>query len=126
MVAIKRKSKSKTKGRSKKRGASSKKKLMDDESYYGSGISDGAIRRLARRGGIKRISADSFQEVRGIYLRFLDVLVTHAVAYTECAQRKTVRAVDVIYALKKQGRNLYGYIYDEDVSGHNAITHDTK
>jgi histone H3/H4 len=31
------------------------------------------------------------------------------VTYTEHAKRKTVTAMDVVYALKRQGRTLYGY-----------------
>ena len=29
--------------------------------------------------------------------------------YTEHAKRKTVTAMDVVYALKRQGRTLYGF-----------------
>ncbi|CAH1432391.1 unnamed protein product [Lactuca virosa] len=32
-----------------------------------------------------------------------------AVTYTEHARRKTVTAMDVVYALKRQGRTLYGF-----------------
>jgi hypothetical protein len=31
------------------------------------------------------------------------------VTYTEHAKRKTVTAMDVVYALKRQGRTLYGF-----------------
>ncbi|OXA60662.1 Histone H1 [Folsomia candida] len=33
----------------------------------------------------------------------------YAVTYTEHAKRKTVTAMDVVYALKRQGRTLYGF-----------------
>ena len=29
--------------------------------------------------------------------------------YTEHARRKTVTALDVVYALKRQGRTIYGF-----------------
>ena len=122
MVARKRKS-DKTRSKTKRRGAKSKSKQADDNTYMGSGISDGAIRRLARRGGIKRISQDVYQEMRAIYVSFLDTLVQHSYAYCECAKRKTILPQDVIYALKRQGRNIYGYVFDDDVQGHNAIVH---
>ena len=32
-----------------------------------------------------------------------------SVTYTEHARRKTVTAMDVVYALKRQGRTLYGF-----------------
>ena len=120
MVAMKRKS------RTKKRGDKSKKKNVDEDSYLISGISNGAIRRLARRGGIKRISEGVYSEIRSIFTRFVDKLTSDSYNYCECAKRKTILPIDVIYALKRQGRNLYGYVYDNDVSGHLAITHNEE
>lgn len=79
---------------------------------YGS-ISNGSIKRVARRAGIFRISADSMGIVREAFDTFLDKLVTDAITYTECAQRKTIFPQDIVYALKKQGRNLYGYVFDK-------------
>ena len=73
------------------------------------GITKPAIRRLARRGGVKRISADIYVETRNILKSFLENVIRDAVTYTEHARRKTVTAMDVIYALKRQGRTLYGY-----------------
>jgi len=73
------------------------------------GVTKPAIRRLARRGGVKRISADIYTETRNVLKSFLDNVVRDAVAYTEHARRKTVTAMDVVYALKRQGRTLYGF-----------------
>lgn len=73
------------------------------------GVTKPAIRRLARRGGVKRISADIYSETRIVVKAFMDNVVRDAVAYTEHARRKTVTAMDVVYALKRQGRTLYGY-----------------
>ena len=36
-------------------------------------------------------------------------VIRDAVTYTEHAKRKTVTAMDVIYALKRQERPLYGF-----------------
>ena len=49
------------------------------------GIAKPAIRRLARRGGVKRISGLIYEETRGVLKVFLD---------------------NVVYALKRQGRTL--------------------
>ena len=68
-----------------------------------------AIRRLARRGGVKRISGLIYEETRGVLKVFLENVVRDAVTYTEHARRKTVTALDVVYALKRQGRTLYGF-----------------
>jgi histone H4 len=40
---------------------------------------------------------------------FLENVVRDSVTYTESAQRKTVTALDVVYALKRQGKTLYGF-----------------
>jgi len=73
------------------------------------GITKPAIRRLARRGGVKRISGLIYEETRGVLKVFLEAVVRDAVTYTEHARRKTVTALDVVYALKRQGRTLYGF-----------------
>nr|UXY88282.1 histone H4 [Cryptomonas curvata] len=73
------------------------------------GITKPAIRRLARRGGVKRISGLIYEETRNVLKIFLENIVKDAVTYTEHARRKTVTAMDVIYALKRQGKTLYGF-----------------
>jgi histone H4 len=73
------------------------------------GITKPAIRRLARRGGVKRISALIYDEARTVLRNFLENVVRDSVTYTEHARRKTVVAMDVVYALKRQGRSLYGF-----------------
>ena len=73
------------------------------------GITKPAIRRLARRGGVKRISGLIYEETRGVLKVFLENVIRDSVTYTEHAKRKTVTALDVVYALKRQGRILYGF-----------------
>ena len=73
------------------------------------GITKPAIRRLARRGGVKRIGGLIYEETRGVLKVFLENVIRDAVTYTEHARRKTVTAMDVVYALKRQGRTLYGF-----------------
>ena len=73
------------------------------------GITKPAIRRLARRGGVKRISSFIYEETRNVLRAFLESVVRDAVTYTEHARRKTVTAMDVVYSLKRQGRSLYGF-----------------
>ena len=79
---------------------------------YGS-ISNGGIKRLARRAGVKRMSADSFGPIRDAFDRFVDRLVTNSYNYAECRSARTITPQDVVYALQKQGRNLYGYVFDK-------------
>jgi len=40
---------------------------------------------------------------------FFSQVIRDSVTYTEHAKRKTVTALDVVYALKRSGRTLYGF-----------------
>lgn len=73
------------------------------------GVTKPAIRRLARRGGVKRISGLVYDEVRDVLMVFLRSIIHDATTYTQHAYRKTVTSKDVLYALKRQGRTLYGF-----------------
>lgn len=72
------------------------------------GITKPALRRIARRGGVKRIGTEIYQETRVVLKDFLTELIRDTLVYTEHARRKTVTALDVAYALKHQGRPIYG------------------
>jgi histone H4 len=117
------------------------------------GITKPAIRRLARRGGVKRISGLIYEETRGVLKIFLENVRLFLCAYITANHRsqfvrryrssgtasptpstpsgesmsircrtrdshadgsvptcsKTVTALDVVYALKRSGRTLYGF-----------------
>ncbi|XP_035852281.1 uncharacterized protein LOC116052023 [Sander lucioperca] len=96
-----------------KGGAKRHRKVLRDNIQ---GITKPAIRRLARRGGVKRISGLIYEETRGVLKVFLENVIRDAVTYTEHAKRKTVTAMDVVYALKRQGRTLYGFGAEERVA----------
>ena len=106
-----------------KGGAKRHRKILRDNIQ---GITKPAIRRLARRGGVKRISGLIYEETRGVLKIFLEnvrpvsslfmavvlpfaQVIRDSVTYTEHAKRKTVTALDVVYALKRSGRTLYGF-----------------
>ena len=78
-----------------KGGAKRHRKVLRDNIQ---GITKPAIRRLARRGGVKRISGLIYEETRGVLKVFLENVIRDAVTYTEHAKRKTVTAMDVVYA----------------------------
>ncbi|XP_061393266.1 histone H4-like [Musca vetustissima] len=80
-----------------KGGAKRHRKVLRDNIQ---GITKPAIRRLARRGGVKRISGLIYEETRGVLKVFLENVIRDAVTYTEHAKRKTVTAMDrhFIYA----------------------------
>lgn len=103
------------------------------------GITKPVIRRLARRGGVKRISGLVYEETRGVLKVFLENIIRDAVTYAEHGRRKLLQvphsmlgvhnlqpkgkidhpdylllhpnpqAMDVVYALKRSGKTLYGF-----------------
>mmetsp|Transcript_84534 Transcript_84534/g.213174 ORF Transcript_84534/g.213174 Transcript_84534/m.213174 type:complete len:119 (+) Transcript_84534:75-431(+) len=89
-----------------KGGATRHRKVMKESIQ---GVTKPAIRRLARRGGVKRISGVIYEEVRTVLQMFLGNVLRDAITYMEYSRRRTVTAVDVVYALKRQGRTIYGF-----------------
>ncbi|UYV60176.1 hypothetical protein LAZ67_1000221 [Cordylochernes scorpioides] len=87
-------------------GAKRHRKVLRDNIL---GITKPAIRRLARRGGVKRISGLIYETVRETLTIFLQKVIRDCVTYTEHARRKTVIASDVLLALRRNGRTLYGF-----------------
>ena len=73
------------------------------------GITNPTIRRLARRGGVKRIAKPVYETVRGVLKNFLENILKDAMTYTDHARRKTVTSLDIVHALKRNGRTLYGF-----------------
>ncbi|XP_011887011.1 PREDICTED: LOW QUALITY PROTEIN: uncharacterized protein LOC105572719 [Cercocebus atys] len=73
-----------------KGGAKRHRKVLRDNIQ---GITKPAIRRLARRGGVKRISGLIYEETRGVLKVFLENVIRDAVTYTEHAKRKTGRPI---------------------------------
>ena len=69
-----------------------------------------AIRRIAHRGGVKRLARLTYEEVRGVVHDFVKKLVSDAMVFTEHRRASTVVAMDVVHALKRQGRQIYGYV----------------
>ncbi|KAF3923966.1 hypothetical protein ABW21_db0200717 [Orbilia brochopaga] len=67
------------------------------------------IRRLARRGGVKRISGGIYQAVRMVLHARLKLLISDCVMYVEHSRRKTVTTQDVVYALNRAGTPIYGF-----------------
>ena len=71
------------------------------------GVTNPAIRRLARRGGVKRISKLIYEEARTILKDHLATIVKDAIVYMEHGRRKTVNVKDVCYSLNRNGKKLY-------------------
>jgi len=85
------------------------KKVIDEMSVLVLRLEVCCGRMLSSCGSVKRISAMIYEETRGVLKTFLEGVIRDAVTYTEHAKRKTVTSLDVVYALKRQGRTLYGF-----------------
>lgn len=59
------------------------------------------IRRLARRGGVKRISAQIYDDIRSAMKAYMGKILKDCCEYVDYANRKTVTVTDVIFALKR-------------------------
>lgn len=73
------------------------------------GVTKPAIRRLARRGGVSRISGQVYDEIRTGIPPFLGDVLNRTEIYMESARRKTVTADDVVHGLEKFNIHLYGW-----------------
>lgn len=82
------------------------RKVQKDTIY---GVSKGDIRRLARRGGVKRISGLVYDDIRGALKDRLTSILKDAIAVVESSGRSTITVTDVIFVLNRQGRSLYGF-----------------
>jgi histone H3/H4 len=72
-------------------------------------VTEMAIRRLARRAGVTRMSMTVFEETRATVAATLRSLVQDAVVYAENGRRKTVTVLNVTCATKRQGHPIYGF-----------------
>ncbi|KAK0666101.1 putative histone H4 [Cercophora samala] len=111
-----------------KTGAKRHRKIVRDTIH---GITKPAIRRLARRGGVKRISGAIYEETRGVIKARLEMLLRDIVTYTEYRGAKTVTVNDVIFALRRVGRPIYGfdpetYTVPKTASKHKAIAGESQ
>lgn len=92
-----------------KSGADSGKRVKKLMHANANAVSQGSIRRLARRGGVKRIAATVYPQMRDVLKGFVEAIVKDATAYTEHAKMKTVTVGHCVQALRKRGKALYGY-----------------
>lgn len=73
------------------------------------GMSKPSIRRLARRAGVKRISAGIYDEAPTALKQWLTNIVKDACILAEHAKRFTITTNDILMALKRNGHTLYGF-----------------
>ena len=71
-------------------------------------LTRGAGRRLARRGGVKRLSYSLINALRGATLEFLDRNLYTIEMITQHSKRKTIIKSDAIQGLRVNNIHVYG------------------
>ena len=66
-----------------------------------------ALRRICRRAGIKRINGHTYDEMKGVLNSFTENLCQMAMCYMSHARRSTVSVIDVQYAARRMGKEIY-------------------
>ena len=69
------------------------------------------IRRCARRGGCKRMSATIYAPVRESLRKYLTPIIRDTVTFAEHSRRRTIIVADVLHALKRNHVTIYGIDY---------------
>ena len=103
--------KAKGKGKGKGKGKEGMKCLQTVLKDAIHDISKAAICRMARCGGVMQISGNIYEKVWGILKAFLEEVVKDVIIYCQYSECKTVTMMDIIYALKRHGRHLYGFTH---------------
>ncbi|GAB7346820.1 hypothetical protein MBLNU459_g1916t1 [Dothideomycetes sp. NU459] len=70
-------------------------------------VTKGSIRRMARRGGVKRISADIYPQIRIALKERLTEILKQTTALVEHLKRKTITVPDIVYVLNRMGKPIY-------------------
>lgn len=60
------------------------------------------VRRLARKGGVKRLGEGTCNAMKTLADDYVNKLVQDIVSFTEFSSRKTITSADVLQAIKNQ------------------------
>lgn len=74
-----------------------------------SGLTKPATRRLARRGGCRRLARNVYPVAKMTTRAYVAKILSKAAALTGYANRKTITKADIVHAVKNQGVTLYGF-----------------
>ncbi|CAE7200480.1 hypothetical protein CFE70_008068 [Pyrenophora teres f. teres 0-1] len=95
------------KGKGLARGSLKRHMKIQKDNIYG--VTKGDIRRLARRGGVKRISATIYDDVRDALRQRLRLILQRVCAVIDSSGRKTVSVSDIVFTLRGLGNPIYGF-----------------
>jgi histone H4 len=72
-------------------------------------ISKSAIRRIARRAGVRRVGGGCFNDINNAGRTYIKDVLSIAFVYATHAKRKTITCSDILYSLKRMGVKYMGY-----------------
>ena len=90
----------------------SSQRISDGRLASGGGLQLWRTGNTAPAGGISPVPlfcVSRYEETRGILVVFLKNIIKDACVYCECRRAKTLTATDVVLALKRNGRVMYGF-----------------
>jgi len=73
-------------------------------------MSKPTIKRLSERAGIKSLSSDVYEDVRGLLRQFLKYIISKSIIVVQYRKHKTLERKDLVLALRLQNR-YYQYKY---------------
>ena len=73
------------------------------------GLTTTAAKKLARRGGVKRMQATVKPKMQEVLVKFVTDVLRDTVALVESRRGTIVNPLDIVYALKKQAITYYGF-----------------
>ena len=76
--------------------------------FRGSDVSRAAIPRVARQGGVKRLSSHLYNEGPRLLNDFVRDVLRKAQVLADHSKRKTVSGADVVQAVRRSGVIYYG------------------
>lgn len=72
------------------------------------GVSDGSLKRITLRAGMKSARRSVYDELRGVHEYYMRIVVKNAALYAENNKRKTITLADVEASLQLLGATIYG------------------
>jgi len=84
------------------------------------------IRRLCRRGGVKRISKPVYEESRGEGDAWMIAVLKDALLFAKHTKRKTISVADMVHAINRHGNNLYGFGTDGAPAAKKPLTQNER
>lgn len=90
--------------------ASSEKRHKRATSIKTDGVSNPALKRVARSGGVKTVPAHMYGDGKRVLDNFFRITLECAITFAAMNGRVTIQSSDVKNALEMRGRTVYGSV----------------